>query len=436
MRRNLTLGLAACALVMLILVGLGLLAQRHRAIGWFVAVALAQGAVYVAAVALSWRGGGSRRALFLILAAAALFRLPIVLAPPSLSTDIFRYVWDGRVQAAGTNPYRYIPNDAHLANLRDVAIFPNINRNNYARTIYPPVAEAFFLAVARVSASVTGMKVAMVACEAAALYFLLRLLRDRKLPAERILIYAWHPLPLWEFAGSGHVDALVVLLVAAALWGRRHLPQWLVGVALAGAALVKFFPAAVLPALYRRGDWRMPLAFALTIVLAYLPYLGVGWHVLGFLGGYAGEEGFRSGSGFYIWELLGTALPLSGVGPGCYVAAAGVVLVALSAAIVLAPPRDAAIGSAVLALAFTVLVSPHYPWYFAWLVVFLCLLPWLSLFWLTLASVLLYLVPVGSHLVANGDRLLVESAIYAPFAVLAWLDFARREGRAVGSEDR
>jgi alpha-1,6-mannosyltransferase len=435
-RASRTLGLAACAILILVLVGLGLLAQRQQATGWFVAVALAQGAVYLAAVALVWRGGGSRRTALAILAAAALFRIPVLAAPPSLSTDIFRYVWDGRVQGAGINPYRYIPNDAHLAKLRDAAIFPHVNRNTYARTIYPPVAEAFFFAVTRFGAGVTGMKVAMVACEAAAAYFLLLLLRERGLPAERVLIYAWHPLPLWEFAGSGHVDALVVLAIAAALWGRRHLPQWLEGVLLAGGTLVKFFPAVILPALYRRGDWRMPLAFVASVALAYLPYLGAGRNVLGFLGGYAGEEGFSSGAGFYLWELLGAVFPLASVGAGFYIAAAGLVLAALAGRMVLAPLEDAVAGSAVLATAFTVLVSPHYPWYFAWLVVFLCLVPWFSLFWLTLASVLLYLVPVGSHLVANGDRLLVESVIYTPFAAFACLDFARRTRRSVGGEHR
>jgi len=436
-RRGRALGLAACAVLVFVLVALGLLAEQHGAIGWFVAVALAQGAVYLAAVALAWRGGGSRGAVLLILAAAAVFRLPIVLSPPALSSDIFRYVWDGRVRASGINPYRFIPNDPHLADLRDAAIFPNINRNNYARTIYPPVAEAFFLAVAYLGTSVTAMKVAMAACEAAAIYFLLGLLRDRALPAERVLIYAWHPLPLWEFAGSGHVDALVVLFVSAALWGRRHLPQWLLGVVLAGGTLVKFFPAVTLPAFYRRGDWRVPLAFALTVVLAYLPYLDAGSNVLGFLGGYAGEEGFdRSGSGFYLWRLLGAGLPIAGVSAGYYIAAAAAILSALAVRMMLVPSADAVAGAAILATLFTVMVSPHYAWYFAWLIVFLCLVPWLSLFWLTLASVMLYLVPVGSHLVANDDRLLVESVIYAPFAALACFDFARRQSRSVGGDDR
>ena len=65
-------------------------------------------------------------------------------APPLLSSDIYRYVWDGRVQRAGINPYRYLPDAPQLAFLRDPAVFPNINRAEYAPTIYPPTAEALF----------------------------------------------------------------------------------------------------------------------------------------------------------------------------------------------------------------------------------------------------------------------------------------------------
>jgi len=59
---------------------------------------------------------------------------------------------------------------------------------------------------------------------------------------------------IWEFAGSGHIDAAIVCLVVLALWARQRGLVWLTGCALAAAALVKFFPAVLLPALYRRWD--------------------------------------------------------------------------------------------------------------------------------------------------------------------------------------
>ena len=85
---------------------------------------------------------------------------------PRTSDDAYRYVWDGRVQAAGINPYRYAPADPALAELRDDAIFPKINRAEYAVTIYPPVAQMFFFLVTRLGENVTTMRLAMLGCEA------------------------------------------------------------------------------------------------------------------------------------------------------------------------------------------------------------------------------------------------------------------------------
>ena len=83
-------------------------------------------------------GPGERRsALVAILLVAGLLRAIALFAPQALSTDAFRYVWDGRVQAAGINPYRYVPADPALESLRDTKIYPNINRAGYAHTIYP-----------------------------------------------------------------------------------------------------------------------------------------------------------------------------------------------------------------------------------------------------------------------------------------------------------
>jgi alpha-1,6-mannosyltransferase len=432
------LGLLGCGLGLLGLTVAGLYAQREKDIDGFVAVALAQGAVYLLALGLIWRSPASLGGLALILGIAVAVRIAVLAAPPFLSSDVYRYVWDGRVIAAGVNPYCYLPVDPHLASLRDEAIFPRINRANYAPTIYPPMAEAIFFAVTRISERVTAMKLAMVVFEATAIWLLLQLLIGEGLPALRIIVYAWHPLPVWEFAGSGHIDAAIIALVALALWSRRRRRRgWLTGLALAAGTLVKFYPAVLFPALWRRWEWRMPALFAAVLVLAYLPFLGVGWRVFGFLPGYLVEEGFASGgAGFYPWTVAQAILPLAGVSDIAYLAAAACLLAGL--AVYLAARRTDAqsdvFGAALLAAAFIFLLSPHYPWYFAWLIVFACLLPWASLLWLTLASFLLYLVPVGSQLVRDHHRFLVESAIYVPFLALAAIDLWRQRPKGAAEE--
>jgi alpha-1,6-mannosyltransferase len=434
-RRRL-LALEACAAVLLGLTALGLVQQRRDDIDRFVAVAMAQALIYLLSVALVWNTGTSRRALVMILAVAGLLRLPVLCAPPYLSTDIYRYIWDGRVEGAGINPYRYVPVDPHLEQLRDRQIFPRINRSTYAPTIYPPVAEAIFFVVTRLSQSLIAMKAAMVAFEAITIAVLLRLLIDAGLPPGRILVYAWHPLPIWEFAGSGHIDGALIALVVLALWLRRRSRGWLAGIALAGATLAKLYPAVLVPALFRGREWRVPIAFAAAVILGYLPFIGAGLGVLGFLPGYAKEEGFTAnGAGFFLWNLLRAYPPFTELPTIVYLAGAATIFAALSAAVAFAgkPRNDELACAAMLAGAFTFLLSPHYPWYFGWLIIFGCFAPWLSLLWVTNASLLLYLVQVDSPLTREGYRMPIESVIYGPFAILALFDVWRRRRRAARS---
>jgi hypothetical protein len=136
---------------------------------WFIAAALAQGIVYLAAALLVLGRSGARHALKVVLAVAAITRLSIMLSTPYLSNDAYWNIWDARVQANGINPYRFAPSDLRLKRLRDTAIYDNINRREHARTIYPALAEMLFLAITRVSESITWMKAAMVGFEPLAL---------------------------------------------------------------------------------------------------------------------------------------------------------------------------------------------------------------------------------------------------------------------------
>src|SRR5438552_9946396 len=217
---NLSIVVIGCLLIALY--RFGLRSRDAADILWFLKVALVQCAAYLAAVCLICHARSSRSTLVLTLLLAAAFRLSILFAPPYLSDDIYRYIWDGRVQAASINPYRYIPSDEALKNLRDEKIYSHINRRDYAPTMYPPVAEAVFFVTTRVSESVTWMKTTMVLFEALGIWSIAQLLASFGLPRQRILIYAWHPLTVWEFAGSGHLDAMIIGFLALALLARHR----------------------------------------------------------------------------------------------------------------------------------------------------------------------------------------------------------------------
>src|SRR2546425_13300976 len=109
------------------------------------------------------------------------------------------------------------------------------------------------------------MKATMLLFEGIAIWALALLLASFGLPRQRILLYAWHPLIVWEFAGNGHLDAIAIAFIALALLARRKNAELGTGVALASASLVKFFPGVLLPALYKRWSWKLPLAFAISL---------------------------------------------------------------------------------------------------------------------------------------------------------------------------
>src|SRR6185437_16089291 len=196
-----------------------------------------------------------------------LLRTYVLLFDPLLSSDIYRYVWDGRVQAAGINPYRYFPADQALAFLRDEAVFPHINRADTAVTIYPPVAQFFFLLVTRIGENVTVMRLALVGCEAVTVAMIMLLLRRMERPLTRLVAYLWHPLPLWQIANSGHVDALMVALMMLGLWLALSDRPLRGAVAMTLGALVKPFALLALPATWRPWDWKAPLVVMTTAAL-------------------------------------------------------------------------------------------------------------------------------------------------------------------------
>jgi alpha-1,6-mannosyltransferase len=392
-------------------------------IGYFL---LLQSLPYALAAWLVLREGEAargRRALITILLVAVAMRL-VLLPELPVSTDLYRYIWDGRIQGAGVNPYLLVPADPALASLRDGAVYPYINRADYAPSIYPPASQIIFYLVTRVSESPIAIKVAMLVFEAIAVWALLHLLAARNLPCSRILLYAWHPLPVWEFARSGHLDIIAIAFLLLAFVAADRRSPIIAGISLGAAVLVKYFPAIAAPALYRRWDWKLPVACLVTMSVLYLPYIGAGAKVLGFLGGYFSEEGFAKGSGFFLWQLLQLLLSLQQNSMILYFTAAMLVMLCV-ALLVLVRQNTASpdIGGAMLlAVTFTILSSPHYTWYFAWLIPFLCLYPTVAVLYLTCAAGYLYFAHWPPTLAEGG-------VIYGPCAVLLCAEFAFRRRR-------
>lgn len=424
-RSNLLIIIFGCASLAIYLISLR--AHSSNNILWFLKLVLIQILLYAAVAWLIVRAQATRSSFVIVIVFSALFRLSLLFAPPFLSDDIYRYVWDGRVQAAKINPYRHIPADPMLADLRDAKIYPKINRRDYAPTMYPPLAQFIYFLTTRISESVTWMKATMLVFEVVTIWALLQLLASFGLPRERVLLYAWHPLIVWEFAGSGHVDAIAIAFICLALLARRRNGEISTGVMVAGATLIKLFPIALLPALYKRGSWKMPIAFVITLVIAYLPYLGVGpWGVLGFLPSYAGERGILNGEHFFLLSAVRRILAFN-VPTFSYVIFGFVVLVALAIWMLRQRSDEDFLRNAlIMASAFTVLLAPHFPWYFAWLVPLLCFIPSVSVMYLTLASFLLYLTWIYS---TDDQVFKIKAVMFIPFFFLTAFALWRRRGQ-------
>ena len=361
-----------------IVVSTGLAAYTIQVAGdnAFILIALTSGFLAMAATRVA-EGAPTRKMLWWIIAVAILLRGILLFLDPLLSNDIYRYIWDGKVQAAGTNPYRYFPVDQALAQLRDAAIYPNINRPDYATTIYPPVAQMFFFLVTRLGETVTTMKLGLVACEGVTVAIIIAFLRRLGRPETRVVAYAWHPLPIWEIANNGHVDALMVMLMMLGLWLGLTGRPLRGAAAIALAALAKPFALLSLAAIWRPWDWRVPVAVIAIIAACYLPYLSVGWGVFGFLtSGYLQEEHISTGGAFWIvsaWRSLFDAMQGDTI-----VFAAGSALLITALAMFAAHREPHSMSASLtdlnwLLLVFFLLLSPNYPWYFLMITPFVAL---------------------------------------------------------------
>jgi hypothetical protein len=244
----------------------------------------------------------------IIILSDLIFRLSLIPSDPTvLAKDMYRYIWDGRVQQNGINPYRYAPGADELKNMRDDRIFPNINRKDYP-TLYPAGAQVFFrIFHALVGDSVSGFKTIMVLFDSLTVLMLVALLQNHGLNKARVIIYAWNPLVIFEIAYSGHLEGLTVFLMVAALY-LSAIHKKIPGIfMLALAAAVKMYPALLLAAFLNRGGRiKGLLAFFMTILLLYLPFIGAGSKLSGFLPVYLQNpyESFNLGLKYLLMHLF------------------------------------------------------------------------------------------------------------------------------------
>jgi alpha-1,6-mannosyltransferase len=402
---------------------------KNHAIG-FIELALAAGVVYLLALYGFARRPATRASTILLILAAIALRAPLWPMAPTLSDDLQRYRWEAKVQAQGWNPYAIAPNDPRLAPLRDK--YYEIMPGRELPAIYPPVAELIFRATWIFFRGPTAFKTTFAAADVLVILVLAWIFWQQEDRDFRIAVYAWSPLVIVEFAGSGHNDVLAVLGIVCGLAVMKKWPA-LASVPIILAAMAKVFPVVLLPVCIRRAGWPEKKAGWWSVALAALVGLVVlapYWHALGM---------FRANMSHYeaTWKnyhasiytvidwLTGgkTKIP-------AFVAAG----VTWGLAFWLAWKRAEPARAAYLLIGTLLAFGPNgYSWYFTWIVPLLCFFPNPAWLLVTVLQFLSYNVLIGYGIlgVFRFDPFL-QWLVYAPFylfLIVWWLHTRRRKSK-------
>ena len=331
-----------------------------------------------------------RRAAPVILLGAIGMQLAALSAPPQGSDDLYRYIWDGRVQAAGIDPYAYSPAAPQLSFLRDRFLWPHhttlwcvspgtqlagpphgladpgctLITRRIVHPISPPVAEAYFYLVHLVSPAGSGttpIQIAAALCAVGLTVLLLAGLGRLGLDRRLAVLWAWCPTVALEAGNNAHVDVLAAGLTAAALLllaRRGRLRRSLAGGTLLTLAIwTKVTPVLILPAVAKRRWYALASAGLFATVVVYLPHvLAVGSRVIGFVPGYLQQEGYNNGTRFL---LLGSLVP----GKLSLLAAFAVLAVTGWLVLVCTSPDQPWRGAVVMTGVALAVTTPPFPWY-------------------------------------------------------------------------
>jgi hypothetical protein len=302
----------------------------------------------------------SRRVVVIGLVLAAVWHIEFLRLPSGADDDIHRYLWDGRLQRLGYNPYIVVPSDPAVKELHTPET-RNLN-NPGLPSPYPPGAQLFFRAVIAIQESTFALKVAFVVCEFAIVFLLLDVLRCTERGAHLILAFAWNPLLAIEVAGSGHVDIVGALLLVASAAALVRRWRATAAVALGLAIAVKFLPVVLLPLYWKRVRIRDAALAAAVVGFLYMPFLHHGRIPIGSLGTYV--QTFR-----FNGPVFAT---LNWVAPPQLLAGLAVLVGLVTAAWLRSAAPEWSPDQFAWPMAASLLCAPAiFPWYLLWLLPFL-----------------------------------------------------------------
>ncbi|HDY88659.1 MAG TPA: DUF2029 domain-containing protein [bacterium] len=380
----------------------------------FAAIQIIAGLIYLLSLRDIYNHHFTRGFMYFAFAIGLALRLSMFASNPILEDDYYRYMWDGAVLMHGVNPYAYAPDEV-LSSSEDMDTLPTslrklsnenkqvLERINHPhlRTIYPPVAQAFF-AVAYMLApwNLNAWRLVLLACDMVTVFLLFIILKSLNLPLMWFAIYWWNPLVIKEVFNSGHMDVLVLPFVLGAFVLSRKGRYSLAAVVLALAVGVKVWPVILLPIMLRpiirnpRQLLSPVILFSSTVLLLFLPI-------------YTAGIGHSSGFNAYsrLWEMNDTFFMLLlwmvrfclRNSESAQLVTRAIVMIILTGWIAWTALRDTKdhtdiLKKPLMVVAALFLLSPtQFPWYYIWIIPFLTIIPQTSLLLLTILLPLYYL---------------------------------------------
>lgn len=339
----------------------------------------------------------------LILIFAVAFRVAAFFIPPYLENDFYRYLWEGKVLAAGLNPYLLAPDHEQLYFLRDFELWPWIGFAEVPAA-YPPLVLVLFSWLS--NAGTVGLKLVFLAGDLAVVGLLLKLLGVQR---RWILVYAWCPLAVRESVSTMHFDVLVVaFLFGAFLLARRERWRWSYLV-YALACAFKFFPLFLAPALYRKKAFHAWAVAGVLLTASYSPFLlSSGMETFTGLQAYAREWEFNSSLFALFAKVGGRQL-------------ASVANLVLTMAAMIYSVKLSRVRGCLLVLSVLLLTGPVLdPWYVLWILPFACLERSLTVLALAAVVNFSYLYFVDDHM--SGAILLAQ---FVPVYGLGLLELSK-----------
>ena len=322
-------------------------------------------------------GNNSKKIFWIILVFSMIFRLTLL--PITPSDDVYRYLWEGKLQLNGINPYSYAPGSSNLEHLRD-NFFSGINHKNLT-TIYPPLTLIIFAIADFVSHSLISIKSFFLLFDVFSIFILTGLLKAIGREPVNVLIYAWNPLVLISFAGEGHCDSLQIFFVILALY------LYLTGnsvksvISIGLAVMSKFVSIFIVPPLILKNKRKYLIILFAVITFLYLPYINAGKRLVSTLFHFSTQNHYND-SIHFLFLCLSFGSPFL---------SKTITLIIFSIVFFFLYKKyhDNILRFAFLVYgSFLILAPTVHPWYLTWIVPFLCF--YHSKAWLVLTGTVIF----------------------------------------------